>query len=171
MNSLILKGGAYFVVVSVVLAASAGLSAETLSFSGFRIELADGWEHQHRKEDGAGDDRGDLISIGQAGGAGILKMKSVHAPAVVTKDMLRNLTNLDASITLRWQHWGEYSGYQYSYTERASFYRQWWLSNEQTILLVTYQCDPEFRDSETEAVDKMLGSLEVSDIGTGVTDS
>jgi len=43
--------------------------------------------------------------------------------------------------------------------ESASFYRQWWLVSERTILFVVYQCDPESRDIETEEIDMIVRSI------------
>ena len=71
------------------------------------------------------------------------------------------MTNVDASTPLTWQKWGDYSGYQYDYLERGSFYRQWWLVNERAMMFITYQCDPESKDSETEEIDKIVRSITV----------
>ena len=141
----------------IVFAMTSSLNAETLSFPSFRIEIQDGWEHSI--ENGPGDDWGSVISLRHLDGVGILKMGSYDAPAVVGEDILRNMTNVDASTPLAWQNWGDYSGYQYSYFEGGSFYRQWWLTNQRTILLITYQCDPESKDIETEEIDRIVRSL------------
>ena len=76
---------------------------------------------------------------------------------------MRNLTNLDPSVPLSRQNWGDYSGYQYSYSERGSYYRQWWLANGRTMVFITYRCDFESRDIETEAIDEIVRSLTVND--------
>jgi hypothetical protein len=143
----------------IVFAMTTSLNAETLSFPSFRIEIQDGWEHSI--ENGPGGDWGNTISLRHTNGVGILKMRSYHAPAVVSKDILRNLTNLESSIPLSWQNWGDYSGYQYSYVESDSYYRQWWLANGRTIIFVTYQCDPESKDFEAEDIDEIIRSITV----------
>ena len=56
---------------------------------------------------------------------------------------------------------GDYSGYQYDYSERDSFYRQWWLANERTIIFIVYQCAPESTNLETEEIDKIVRSITV----------
>jgi len=51
-------------------------------------------------------------------------------------------------------------------TENGVFYRQWWLANERTILFITYQCDPEAIDIETEVIDKIVQSITVNNAQT-----
>ncbi len=132
-------------------------NAETLSFPSFRIEIEDGWVHS--VENGPGGGSRNVISLRHPNGVGVLKMGSYDAPAVVSEDILRNMTNLESTIPLNWQNWGDYSGYQYDYLERRSFYRQWWLANERTIIFITYQCDRESKDTETEEIDKIVRSI------------
>ncbi len=135
-------------------------NAETLSFPSFRIEIQDGWEHSI--ENSPGDDSRSVISLRHPNGVGILKMGSYDAPVVVGEDILRNMTNLESSIPLAWQNWGDYSGYQYSYSESGLYYRQWWLANQRTIIFITYQCDPESKDIETEEIEKIVRSITVN---------
>jgi len=141
----------------LVFAMTSSLNAETLSFPSFRIEIPDGWEHSI--ESGPGNDWGSVISFRHFDGVGILKIGSYDAPAAVGEDILRNVTNVEASTPLAWRNWGDYSGYQYSYSEGGSFYRQWWIANQRTILFITYQCNSESKDSETEEIDKIVRSL------------
>ncbi len=141
----------------IVFAMTSSLNAETLSFPSFRIEIPDGWEHSI--EGGPGNDWGSVISFRHFDGVGILKIGSYDAPAAVGEDILRNMTNVEASTPLAWRNWGDYSGYQYSYSEGGSFYRQWWIANQRTILFITYQCNSESKDSETEEIDKIVRSL------------
>jgi len=141
----------------IVFAMTTSLNAETLFFPSFQIEIQDGWEHSI--ENGPGDDRRSVISLRHPNGVGVLRMLPYDAPAVVSEDVLRNMTNVELSIPLTWQNWGDYSGYQYDYLERGSFYRQWWLTNERTILFITYQCDPESKDIETEEIDNIVRSI------------
>ena len=144
----------------IIFAMTSSLNAETLSFSSFRIEIPDGWEHSILN--GPGEEFwGRVISLLHVDGVGILKMGSYDASAV-SQDRLRNMTNVEFSIPLAWQNWGDYSGYQYDYLERGSFYRQWWLTNQRTILFITYQCDPELKDIETAEIDKIVRSLTVN---------
>ncbi len=136
---------------------TANLNAETLSFPSFQIEIQDGWERSI--DNRPVDDLLSMISLRRPNGVGVLKIGFYDALAVVSEDALRNLTNLESSIPLTWQSWGDYSGYQYAYSERGSFYRQWWLTNEGTIIFITYQCDPESKDIETEEIDNIVRSI------------
>ncbi len=149
----------------IIVATMTSLNAETLSFPSFQIEIHDGWEHSI--ENGSGDAWGNTISLRHTNGVGILKMRSYHAPAVVSEGILRNLTNLELSIPLTWQNWGDYSGYQYRYVESDSYYRQWWLANGRTIIFVTYQCDPESKDIEAEEIDEIIRSITVGSARQG----
>ena len=97
---------------------TSSLNAETLSFPSFRIDIQDDWEY--RIENRPGDDRGSVIGLRSHEGVGVLKMQAYEAPAVVSEDILRNMTNLDSSTALSSQKWGEYSGYQYDYAKGGS---------------------------------------------------
>jgi len=136
---------------------TANLNAETLSFPSFQMEIQDGWERSI--ENRPDEDSLSMISLRRPNGVGVLKIGYYDALAVVSEDALRNLTNLESSIPLTWQSWGDYSGYQYDYSERGSFYRHWWLTNEGTVIFITYQCDPESKDIETEEIDDIVRSI------------
>ncbi len=71
------------------------------------------------------------------------------------------MTNLELSTSLYWQNWGELSGYQHSYSEGNSYYRQWWLAVDRSIVFITYQSDPESKDIETEVIDNIVRSIKV----------
>ncbi len=137
-------------------------NAETLSFPSFRIEVEDGWVHSIEGGPQANPEWGDLISIYHPNGNGILKVQFFSAPYLVSKDRLWNITNVEWSTPLIWQNWGDYSGYQYDYLERGSFYRQWWLVNERTLIFITYNSDPESKDIETDEIDKIVNSITVN---------
>jgi hypothetical protein len=146
-----------YIPAIIIFTMTANLNAETLSFPSFQIEIQDSWERSI--ETRPGDNWGSVISLNHPNGVGSLKILPFDAPAVVSEDILRNLTNLNSSIPLTWQDWGDYSGYQYDYLERGSFYRQWWLTNKRTIIFITYQCDPESKDIETEEIDNIVRSI------------
>ncbi len=146
----------------IVFAMSASVNAETISFPSFQIEIQDGWEQSI--DNRPVDELLSMISLRRPNGVGVLKVGFYDAPAVVSEDILRNMTNLEFSISLTWQNWGDYSGYQYDYLERGSFYRQWWLTNERTIIFITYQCDPESKDIETEEIDNIVQSIKTTPV-------
>jgi hypothetical protein len=144
-------------VAAILITLAMSLHAETLSFPSFQIEIPDGWERSI--ENGPGDDWGVVVRLGHPDGAGSLKILSYNAPVLVGDDKLRTMTNVDASIALDLQKWGDYSGYQYDYLESGSFYRQWWLSNDRTMIFVTYQHNAESKDGDTEEIDKIVRSI------------
>jgi len=137
-------------------------NAETLSFPSFRVEVEDGWVHNIERAPQARLEAGELISIYHPNGNGILKMQSYSAPDFVSKEILRNMTNVDWSTPLIWQNWGDYSGYQYDYSEQGSFYRQWWLVNERTIIFIVYDSNVETKDIETDEINKIVNSIKVN---------
>ena len=136
--------------------------AETLSFPSFRIEVEHGWVHSIERGPQANHEWGDLISIYHPNGNGILKMQFYSTPYLVSKDRLRNMTNVEWSTPLIWQDWGDYSGYQYDYFERASFYRQWWLANETGIIFIVYNSNTESRDIEIDEINDIVKSITVN---------
>ena len=137
-------------------------TAETLSFPSFRIEIEDGWVHSVEREPQAHHEVGEVISIYHPNGNGLLKFQSYNAPDFVNKEILRNMTNVDWSTPLIWQDWGEYSGYQYDYLEKGSFYRQWWLAKERTIVFIVYYSNTESKGIEIDEINKIVESITVN---------
>jgi hypothetical protein len=134
-------------------------TAETLSFPSFRIEVEDGWVHSIERDPQANHGVGELISIYHPNGNGILKMRTYGAPDFVSKELLRNMTNVDLSTPLAWQNWGEFSGYQHDYSEKGSFYRQWWLASEGAIIFIVYDTNIEPTDFEIDKIIKIVDSI------------
>jgi hypothetical protein len=100
-------------------------------------------------------------SFGLDVAGGVLKIQSLIAPSLIDKERLRMMTNVDRSTPLSWQDWGNYSGYQYDYSERGSFFRQWWLVDQRTIIFVVYESSVEIEESDIAAVDRIVKSLTV----------
>ena len=150
-------------VAIVVLAVSAISNAETLSFPFFQIEIQDGWAHSIERGPQAHDEVGELISVYHPNGNGTLKVQSYSAPAFVSQEILRNMTNVPSSEPLTWQDWGDYSGYQYEYLEGGSSYRQWWLVNRRTIIFVVYESSDEPKDIEVYEIDKIVNSMTLNE--------
>ena len=137
-------------------------NAETLAFPSFRIEVEDGWAHSIERGPQASPEWGDQISIYHPDGNGILTILSFNAPDMVSKDILRNITNVKWSTPLFWQNWGDHSGYQYDYLERGSFYRQWWLANERTIIIFVYKSNTESKDIKIDEINEIVNSITVN---------
>jgi len=92
-------------------------------------------------------------------GDGVLKIHTFSAPIVVDENRLRNLTNVDHSTPLTLQDWGEFSGYQHDYEERGSFYRQWWLVNQTTMMFIVYESNVELDDADIREIDRIVNSM------------
>ena len=137
-------------------------NAETLSFPSFRIEVENDWVYSLERGFQAHHATGEMISIYHPNGNGILKIQAYSAPDFVSKEILRNMTNVDLSTPLTWRNWGDYSGYQYDYLERGSFYRQWWLVNERIIIFIVYDSNTESRDIEIDETNKIVNSITVN---------
>jgi hypothetical protein len=153
---------AHLALALAVLAVAMSSAAESVSSMGFRIEIEDGWEHRIEPASGADYAVGDLIRIQRPNGSGLLSLRSYASPRVVDSETLRNMTNVPIETQLTPERWGDYAGFQLDYVEGASFYRQWWLANDSTLVLITYQCDAGMSDLETDAIDRMVASLSVS---------
>jgi len=148
-----------FVFVLLMAGISAGSIAQALDFSVFSIEVAADWTHTVEQVTAISDTEAELITIFRPDGDGTLKLLAYGAPDAVDRERLRALTNVDGSITLSWQAWGEFSGYEHSYIDRESFFKQWWLLNEETILWITYESEVDESQTEVEAVDMMVNSI------------
>jgi len=155
-----------FLFLVAIVGIFARSDAETLSFPAFRLEVQDGWMHFPENGAQARSDFGELISISHPDQNGILRIQHFNAPDIVTRKILRNMTNVGSSTPLSWQNWGDFSGYQYSYSEARSFYRQWWLVNERTVLLIVYESNSEFEDIEIEQINKIVKSITANPVAT-----
>ena len=137
-------------------------NAEILVSPLFQIEVEDGWVHSIERGPQAPHVWGDLISIYHPNGNGILKVQFYGTPYLVSKDRLRNMTNVELSTPLDWQNWGGNSGYQYDYFERGSFYRQWWLANEHGVIIIVYDSNTESKDFEIDEINEIVKSITVN---------
>ncbi len=138
------------------LALASSSFAEMLAQPTFKMEVADGWVHtlEHNRTDWP-----EVISLSHPERSGVLKIVSYHAPAMVSRRVLREMTNVDWSKQLAWESWGEFAGYRYSYSESGSFFRQWWLTDEQTILFFVYNATTEPGRAEADEVERMVRSV------------
>ena len=137
-------------------------NAETLTVPSVQMEIEDGWVHSIERGPQAQHELGGLISIYHPNGNGILKVQFYSTPDFVSKDILRNMTNVDVSTPLDWQNWGGNSGYQYDYLDRGTFYRQWWLANESGIIFIVYKSNTKPEKIETDEIDEIVSSITVN---------
>ena len=137
-------------------------SAETLTFSSFKIVVGEDWAHTVEIIPRSGGSTGERVSFRHPDSAGVLKLQALKTPNVVTSNVLRNMTNVDSSVPLALQNWGEFSGYQYDYAEGSSFFRQWWLVNQRTLVLATYESTDEPTGAEVDEINSIVNSLAVA---------
>lgn len=150
--------------VAISLIVASNVTAETLVQHLYSIDFPDGWTYSI--ETSTGDSWSDLVTFRGADEDGHLKIISYHAPVEMNEEQLRSITNVDARETLTWQQWGDFSGYQYGYEEQGSYYLQWFLVNEKTLLLITYQGEPTTKDSVAKSLSPMIRSLRVNPAAT-----
>jgi hypothetical protein len=108
-----------------------------ISLGSYNITLPVGWLHRTETDSS----QRAMTTIYHLDSTGTLKFKSLTLPQVVTQKNLRNMTNVDSSISLNWQKWGDFYGYNYDYNENGKIYRQWWLSNQEELLFFVYSND------------------------------
>lgn len=119
--------------------------------------IPEGWRHEQELNAGRL-----TVNVSHPDRQGVLKLSSMKIPAPTTMEKLRNLTNVDSSVDLDWESWGDYSGYQYDYSERGKSFRQWWLMNEEEILFVVYKSDIR-DDPNNEVIDTIVASLNLAE--------
>ena len=115
--------------------------------------LPEGWHHE--KEMNAGRL---TMNVYHPDGTGVLKLSSMKIPSSTTGERLRSMTNVDLSLDLEWQTFGDYSGYQYDYSEKGKSFRQWWLMNEEEILFLVYKSDDR-NGADIEVINGIVASI------------
>ena len=149
--ALILKCG-------YVQAESNGRESKAIFLGSFEIAIPEGWQYETKTQP----NKQVVTQIFHPDKDGVLQIGSImHLPGKPTQNMIRRLTNLDSSLDLTWQKWGELSGYQYDYTEAGKFYRQWWLTHHNKIMFVVYSSKVK-DESLRNVIDEMVKSLAVS---------
>jgi hypothetical protein len=149
-------------IVIAVFGVTAIAHAETLTFPSFQIVVEGDWVHSLERGPESRNEMGELIKIYHPDRNGILKIQRYSAPDPISNEILRNMTNVDSSIPLAWQNWGDYSGYQYDYSEGGSFYKQWWLVNERTLIFIVYDSNTEITDIENDEINTIVNSVTVN---------
>ncbi len=133
--------------------------SKAISLGSFEIALPEGWQHEIETQP----NKQVVTQIFHPDKDGVLQNPStMHAPRKPTKNIIRSMTNVDSSVDLTWQKWGELSGYQYDYTEADKFYRQWWLTHHNKIMFVVYSSKVK-DESLRNVIDEMVKSLVVSE--------
>jgi len=149
-----------FLVCLLIITASAGsAAAATPSFQRFTIKIPVGWNHTVEELRSNEEGFGESVRIYRPGESGELTIVSYHSPVIADELVLRNFTNVDSSLQLDLEEWGDFAGYRYTYSENGSHFRQWWLSNRTTILILVYESASEATPDEIQVVDGMVASI------------
>ena len=128
---------------------------KVISLGSYNIVIPGEWFYKTEAKSG----QRVITTIYHPDGIGTLQFMSLFtAPKVVTQEILRNMTNVDSSKSLNWQKWGDFSGYQYDYSEDGTIYWQWWLTNLEEILFFVYNTDSQ-DDSERNVINSIVTSI------------
>lgn len=133
---------------------SSQVESELSFHSKFTIDLPQGWQRSTERQSNGQD----VVNISHPEQDGILQIISMQIPGKPSQNQIRNMTNVDLSIDLSWQQWGELSGYQYDYSSEGKFYRQWWLTQQNNILLVVFSSEMKNEQPHT-LLDDMVSSV------------
>ncbi len=130
-----------------------------ISLGSFEIAMPQGWQHETVTQP----NKQVVTQIFHPDKDGVLQIGSImHLPRKPTQNRIRLMTNVDSSVDLTWQKWGELSGYQYDYTEAGKFYRQWWPTHHNKIMFLVYSSKVK-DESLRNVIDEMVKSLAVSE--------
>jgi len=143
----------------IITASACSATASTANFPRFSIEIPDGWNHTIDEPRADNQGFGAAVRIYRPGESGELTIVSYYSPVIADELTLRNFTNVDSSVQLDLEEWGNFAGYRYNYSENGSHFRQWWLSNRTTILILVYESDSEASREEIQGVDGMVSSI------------
>lgn len=138
------------------------IHAGTLNLPSFKITFADGWVHSLERGPQTQIQQGESVAIYHPDRPGLLRIRHIDAPDVVSDVVLRNMTNVDLSVPLTSRNWGEFVGYQHDYSESGMFYRQWWLAHDRTVVFIVYQDIAESSEKEIDEINKIVNSLEAN---------
>ncbi|HIF87110.1 MAG TPA: hypothetical protein EYQ30_09840 [Gammaproteobacteria bacterium] len=147
-------------LITVALVSSA--TAAALSLQEFSVDIPDDWNHgidELRFANSPG--FGATITISRPGDSGELTIVSYQSPVIADESVLRNFTNVDSSVQLDLEEWGDFAGYRYSYRENDAYFLQWWLSNRTTILILVYESETAVTPGEIQIIESMVASIRV----------
>lgn len=132
------------------------LATQEISFPSFNVSIPEKWVYEESEG---------VASIFSGDSVGVLQISGYKFPDNVTKKELFDLTGLEEKdrSQVEWQKWGEYSGYQLIYSEGDRFWRKWFLSNEKSLVFVTYNCELEDKDKNLEYINNIVDSLDAKE--------
>lgn len=90
---------------------------------------------------------------------GVLHLQTYTAPATISDEALRRLTNVPATESLMKERWGGFSGYRHDSVENDVFVRTWWLARGRNVVLITYECGVGRQHLEMDQIEEIVQSL------------
>lgn len=120
------------------------------------LQLLDGWNG--KVDDGC-------ATISSEGKMGALQMSAAIKPTQVKDDDLYDFAaeQIHDGTKTKNVQFGEFVGFEISFSVDDDFFRMWYLRHERKLLFVTYICDLKKRGVEDEDVQKMLVTLMSTD--------
>ena len=122
----------------------------------WELKLAEGWTAEQDE---------DCVTICRPGGVGALQVSAYQKPDAITEADLLNVADIDPDQKkqLAKSRCGDFEGLYLANSVNDGFHRSWWLGSENTMLFVTYNCDPNSQAIEATDVDSMVSSLRKRD--------
>lgn len=137
-------------------------SDQTNAAFGFAVDLPARWRSRVAKP--ATTTERPTIEYFNPAGPGTLRMRTLLTPVPATRAQLRDLTNIGPEIPLEYENWGEFAGYHFEQVENDVYYRHWWLAGGGSLILITYQCDPDMSEAERAQVDSIINTLRCGEL-------
>jgi hypothetical protein len=147
-------------LLAVTLGLVANVAAKTLPLGdSLRVEIGPDWVHSVEKVTPIGSDFGDQVSVRHPDGVGVLRLRTYTAPANISDEALRRLTNVPATESLMKGQWGNFQGFRHDYVESDLFHRTWWLANGGKVVFITYECGMGQQHLEIDQIERIIQSL------------
>jgi len=131
------------------------MNSDTFKAPKWSIQLEENWESEISEE---------CYSFFNPEGYGALQISDYTKDTTITNEDIIDLIEFsdEEKLHLGKVRFGDFEGLTLIYkNEENNFWRNFWLRNNKLLLFVTYNCDDEDKDYETEVVNKMLSSLKV----------
>ena len=120
--------------------------------SSWSIDLLPEWIGEHEE---------DCSTIYHPDGVGALQISSYKKDSIVEEDDLRNLAqdHVEAGAKLSPANSGQFNGFTLAFGAEGQFWQYWYVANNNTALLLTYNCEEVDLGPERDEVKSMVGTL------------
>jgi hypothetical protein len=119
------------------------------------IQLSKNWESEVNEE---------CYTFFHPEGYGALQISDYTKDTPITDEDIIDLVefNEEEKLHLRKVKFGDFEGLHLVYSdEKNTFWRKWWVKNDQLLLFITYNCDVKDKEYNVNTINKMLSSLRV----------